>query len=119
MNNLNSVLIEGVLDGDPVITDGVCHMRMVSERSFYDSDDRENLFKEVSYFNIEVPGKLGNCCKKLGFNGRGFRVVGRLKQEEQVIDGKDQSRYVIVAEHVEFRPEKRETIKDECGGGEE
>jgi single-strand DNA-binding protein len=44
----------------------------------------------------------------MGHKGRGVRVVGRLKQERwQNAEGQAQSKVVIVAEHVEFRPENK------------
>jgi single-strand DNA-binding protein len=62
--------------------------------------------KEVSYLNVEAWAKLAENVKNLGRKGRGVRVVGRIKQERwNGADGKTQSRVVIVAEHVEFRPE--------------
>jgi single-strand DNA-binding protein len=40
--------------------------------------------------------------------GRGVRVVGRLKQDRWTDpDGKPHSRVEIVAEHVEFKPQKK------------
>jgi single-strand DNA-binding protein len=40
--------------------------------------------------------------------GRGVRVVGRLKQDRWTDpDGKPHSRVEIIAEHVEFKPQKK------------
>jgi single-strand DNA-binding protein len=52
----------------------------------------------------------------MGHKGRGVRVVGRLKQERwQDGDGKAQSKIIIVAEHIEFRPEfKSEPAAEEA-----
>jgi single-strand DNA-binding protein len=51
---------------------------------------------------------LAENCYNLGRKGRGVRVVGRLKQDRWPgQDGKNHSRVMIVAEHVEFRPEFR------------
>jgi single-strand DNA-binding protein len=111
MNNLNSVLIEGVVDGDPVIDKDICCLRIISKRYFYDPNGHSETgpvrSEETSYFNIQVPGKLGVTCKRLGSNGCGVRVVGRLKQDRLFIDGKEQSGVVIVADHLEFRPEPK------------
>jgi single-strand DNA-binding protein len=42
-----------------------------------------------------------------GEEGRGVRVVGWLKEEQQIgDDNKPQSKIIIVAEHVEFSPEQ-------------
>jgi single-strand DNA-binding protein len=62
--------------------------------------------KEVSFFDVETWGKLGEACYTKGKKGRGVRVVGRLKQNRwSDSEGKSHSRIAIVAEHVEFRPE--------------
>jgi len=62
--------------------------------------------KEISYFNIEAWSKLAENANNFGRKGRSVRIVGRLKQERwQDNDGKTRSNIVIVAEHLEFRPE--------------
>jgi single-strand DNA-binding protein len=62
--------------------------------------------KEVNFFDIETWGKLAENAASVGRKGRGVRVVGRLKQERWAnTEGKQQSKVLIVAEHLEFRPE--------------
>jgi len=108
MNNLNSVLVEGNLVRDPeykTTTKGtaLCKFTVASNRYFKQDDGFE---KEVSYFEVESWGKIADSVNNLGRKGRGVRVVGRLKQERwQSNDGKAMTRVVIVAEHVEYRPE--------------
>jgi len=108
MNNLNSTLIEGNLVRDPEFKTtakgtAICTFSIASNRWFKANDVME---KEVSYFDIETWAKLAESCNKIGKKGRGCRVVGRLKQDRWTgEDGKQRSRVVIVAEHVEFRPE--------------
>jgi len=115
MNNLNSVLVEGNLVRDPdyrTTTKGtaVCKFSIASNR-FYRQDD--NLEKEVSYFDVESWGKIAESVKNLGRKGRGVRVVGRLKQERWVSsEGKSMARVVIVADHVEYRPEFKKGSTD-------
>jgi single-strand DNA-binding protein len=116
MNNLNSVLIEGNLVKDPEFNTtpkgtAVCKFSIATERYFKRDSKME---KEVSYFNIEAWSKLAESVNGMGHKGRGVRVVGRLKQERwNDHEGKAQSRIVIMAEHVEFRPEhKKEIIKN-------
>jgi single-strand DNA-binding protein len=61
--------------------------------------------EEVSYFDVESWGKLAETVADTGHKGRGVRVVGRLKQNRWTDqEGRNQSRIVIVAEHIEFRP---------------
>jgi single-strand DNA-binding protein len=114
MKNLNSILIEGVLKADPlyrVTPKGtpVCTFSIVSKR-YYGADS--DLQEEVSFFNVEAWSKLAEMCNEKGHEGRGARVVGRLREDRWTgSDGKQHSKVVIVAEHVEFRPE----VKDEGG----
>jgi single-strand DNA-binding protein len=107
MNNLNSVLLEGELEHDPVFTiqsNGVpaCSLRLASSRFF---KGRNGIEKDVSLFNVEAEGKMAEQCKQLGHKGRGIRVVGRLRQYCRQ-DGRGQTveRTAVFAEHIEFRP---------------
>jgi single-strand DNA-binding protein len=113
MNNLNSVLIEGILVRDPLLRTtskgtALCTFSLASNRFFKQDSGLE---KEVSFFDVETWAKLAEHCYSLGHKGRGVRIVGRLKQSRwSGQDGKPQTRVSIVAEHVEFRPEfKNET----------
>jgi single-strand DNA-binding protein len=109
MNNLNSILIEGNLVRDPKFTTTpkgtpLCTFPIASVRYFKQSGSE--LEKEVSFFDIETWSKLAQHCENLGCKGRSVRVVGRLRQDRwNGSDGKVHTRIVIIAEHVEFRPE--------------
>jgi len=127
MNNLNSILIEGNLVRDPLLRSTakgtpVCTFSLASNR-FYKQDT--GFEKEVSFFEVETWAKLAENCHNLGHKGRGVRVVGRLKQERwQGSDGKPRAKIVIIAEHVEFRPEfsdkkaspQEEAIEEQVSG---
>jgi len=108
MNNLNSILIEGNLVRDPQVRQSprgkpICNFTIASSRLFKDEDALE---KEVSFFGVETWGKLAENCGQRGKKGRGCRVVGRLRQDRwNGEDGKPRARIIVVAEHVEFRPE--------------
>jgi single-strand DNA-binding protein len=108
MNNLNSIIIEGNLVRDPDFRSTVkgipvCKFDFASNRFFKQGAEME---KEVSYFTVETWGKLAEQANNLGHKGRGVRVVGRLRQDRwNDAQGKTQSKIVIVAEHLEFRPE--------------
>lgn len=102
MNSLNSVLLEGNLTDKPEeIRNGVCGFTVESTRKWINGDTLE---KEVSLINIETFGDLGKRCFDELTKGRGVRVVGRLKQEIDDIEGIAYSKIWIVAEHVEFKP---------------
>ena len=107
MNSLNSILIEGNLTKDPVLSrtpkgTSVCNLSVASNR-YYKQD--EDLQHEVSFFDVEVWAGLGETCAEYLKKGRGVRVVGRLKQDRwSDTEGNPRSRIKIVAEHVEFKP---------------
>jgi single-strand DNA-binding protein len=108
LSNLNSILIEGTLEEDSkFITTpkgaSLCTFTIATTRYFRRNGDPE---KEVSRFNIETWSKLAQQCENMGHKGRSIRVVGRLKQNRWTdSEGRSQSKIVIVAEHIEFRPE--------------
>jgi single-strand DNA-binding protein len=112
VNSLNSILLEGNLTRDPeskTLSTGtpVCTFSLASDRFYRQNDNTE---KEVSYFDVEAWAKLGLACSQNLKKGRGVRVVGRLKQDRWTdTEGKTRSRVMIVAEHVEFKPVKKET----------
>jgi len=115
MNNLNSILIEGNLVRDPECRTtpkgtAVCKFPIASNRFFRQESGME---KEVSFFDVESWGKLAESAANLGKKGRGVRVVGRLKQERwQDGEGKAKAGVIIVAEHVEFRPDFKKNNAD-------
>jgi single-strand DNA-binding protein len=118
LNNLNSVLIEGVFKKDPVLRESakgasLCKFELINRR-YYGKDMKysedmacpEDAEAEVSYITIEATGKLAKSVYRLGHKDRGARVVGRIKEERWIdADGKEKSRLIVVAEHVEMRPE--------------
>jgi single-strand DNA-binding protein len=117
MNNLNSILIEGNLVRDPEFSStpkgtALCKFSLASNRYFKQDSGME---KEICFFEAETWGKLAETCNSLGRKGRGVRVVGRLKQERwQDREGNAKSKVVIVAEHIEFRPEfKKDSATEE------
>lgn len=108
MNALNSLLIEGNLTNDPTITQTpsgatVCNFSIATNR--YYKDRAEEVIQETSFFDVTAWAKLAEACEKNARKGRAVRVVGRIKQERWTTDeGKTNSRVVIVAEHIEFKP---------------
>ena len=112
MNNLNSVLIEGNMVRDPLLRStpkgtAVCNFAIASNR-YYRQD--ANLEHEVGFFEVEAWGRLAEACTDKGRKGRGVRVVGRLKQDRWTgSDGKNHTKVAIVAEHVEYRTDFKNT----------
>ena len=119
MNNLNSVLLEGNLCRDPDLRftpkgTPVCTLVVASNRSYKVEEERQ---EEVSFIETTAWGKLATVCSDYLKKGRGVRVVGRLKQDRwQDGDGNARSKVMIVAEHVEFQPQRR---ADANGSGED
>jgi single-strand DNA-binding protein len=109
MNSLNSILLEGNLVKDPaskILPSGqqVCDFVVATNRSYKQNDSYE---KEVSYFDIEAWARLGASCAENLKKGRGVRVVGRLKQDRWFDpEGRQRTKVKVIAEHVEFKPQK-------------
>ncbi len=121
MNNLNSVLIEGNLVKDPELSytpkgAAVCKFSVACNRAFKQDDQ---LQKEVSFFDVTTWARLAENCGEYLKKGRGVRVVGRLKQDRWTDpEGKQHSRVLIVAEHVEFKPQLKKQDGDPAGDAE-
>lgn len=122
MNNLNSVLVEGNLVRDPELSytnrgTPVCKFSVACNR-YYKQDDE--LQQEVSFFDITVWSRQAEVCGEYLHKGRGVRIVGRLKQDRwQDASGNNRSRVLIIAEHVEFKPEGKARRDGEASNGEE
>ena len=114
MNNLNTVLIEGNLTRDPLA---------IAENSpnpgckFYIANNRYRIGrepgkweKETAFFPVMVFGRMGEACSRTLKKGRGVRVCGRLKQyTPRSKNGAvvlSETTTFILAEHVEFQPER-------------
>jgi single-strand DNA-binding protein len=94
----------------------VCKFTVASNRFFKQDDE---LQKEVSFFDVTAWTRLAEVCGEYLKKGRGVRVVGRLKQDRWTDpDGKPHSRILIVAEHVEFKPQINKD-KDQGEDGQE
>lgn len=106
MNNLNSILLEGVLLSD---AEGKTDSRGMFLGSFVVVSKRQSENEidqaEVSRFEVEIYGEKAKACLKELSQDRAVRVVGRLKQCRQMDEaGNVRSRVIVVAEHLEFRP---------------
>jgi len=110
MNNLNSVLLEGNLTRDPELRytpkgTPVCSFGIACNRYY---KQEQEVQQEVSFFEITVWNRQAEVCNEYLHKGRGVRVVGRLKQDRWTDgEGQNRSKVQVVAEHVEFRPERK------------
>ena len=114
MNMLNSIILEGDITkagtlecqftGFPQAT-----VTIAVERTYRGSKGNE--VSEVSEFEVIAYGNVADFLAKKGVVGQGIRVVGRLKQSRWTDgDGKECSKVIVIAEHIEFKPfVKKET----------
>ncbi len=119
MNNLNSVLIEGDLTRDPVqatTPEGIA-VTSFTIRSYRSYPVDGDIQKEISFFDVQVCGRLAERCGEELKKDRGVRVVGCLRQDRwDDKDGRPRSRVKIIGEHVEFRHPATQT--PDAGGTE-
>ena len=108
MNQLNSIILEGNLVKDSVLSEPVSGFKVckfvIGVNRFFKNKNDESV-EEVSFFEVETFGRSAEFCEKKAKKGRGVRVVGRLKQDVwKDSDGKSQSKVYVVAEHIEYKP---------------
>ena len=108
MNQLNSLILEGNLVKDAVLTEPApgfkkCNFTVGVNR-FYKNRKNEDV-SEASFFDVEAYNQVAEWCGKKATKGRGVRVVARLKQDTcKDSDGKTASRIYVIAEHIEYKP---------------
>ncbi len=106
------VVIEGNLVRDPekvlVGSNGsVMGKFSIAVNRYYKKANSEAV-EEVMYIGVQVWGGLAEGCLNYLKKGRGVRVVGRLRQERwEDKDGGNREKILVVAEHVEFKPESK------------
>jgi single-strand DNA-binding protein len=116
MNQLNSLILEGNITREPEYRETphgckVCRIPLAVNHYYKNSDGQG--VEEVSYFDVEVFGKMAEYCQTRTEKGRGMRVVGRLKQDRwKTTDGKNAYRISIIAEHIEFKPRLERKIEN-------
>lgn len=107
MNNMNQLILEGVVEKAPVILGGTAEMDIAASRYFKDTDG--NVQEEKSFFTVSGYGNLADIMMSHCPKGRGVWIVGRLKQERwKDSDGKKHSKVVVLAEHIDLKPVKEE-----------
>lgn len=102
MNNLNSLIIEGVVKGEPRYEEVGASSRVyftIEVARYYKTRDGNDA-TELSQFNIVAYGCMTSAPLK---DGVGVRVVGRLKQNTWVDGDVTHSEVQVVAEHIEVR----------------
>ncbi|MCQ2577118.1 MAG: single-stranded DNA-binding protein [Treponema sp.] len=107
MNQLNSIILEGNIVRENTLREPTPGFKVyqipLAVNRFYKGANGETS-EEVSYFDVDCYGRLAEVCKEQCKKGRGVRVVGRIKQDRWEKDGRKESKVVVVAEHIEFKP---------------
>ena len=103
MNMINSLILEGVVSGEPHLnetsTTSVLNFTIEHTR-YYKNKEGEDV-TETSHFKVVA---FGSMCKIPLKDGVGVRIVGRLKQNIWTdSDGMKHSEVQIVAEHIEIK----------------
>ena len=104
--NLNSVILEGVVSGEPHLkeTSTTSELNFTIEYTRYYKNKAGENVTETSQFSVVA---FGNVCKRPLKNGSGVRLVGRLKQNKWTDkDGVSHSEVQIMAEHIEIKKPK-------------
>ena len=101
MDMINSLIIEGVVSGEPHLVETSDVLNFTVETTRYYKNRAGEDVEEKSQFKVVVYGRM---CKLHLKEGSVVRVVGRLKQNKWTdSEGASHSEVQIVAEHIEFR----------------
>ena len=104
MNDLNSLILEGVVIGEPHLVETSDVLNFTVETTHYYKNRAGEDVEEKSQFKVVVYGSM---CKLSLKDGVGIRLVGRLKQNKWTDgDGVSHSEVQIVAEHIEIKRKK-------------
>ena len=100
MNNLNSLIIEGIVESKPVVTlsekgTPICIFTLISKRMFKEDCVSQ---EDTVTVTIETWARLAEICRERYTKRCRVRIVGRLKQN--AADGNIK----VIAEYVEFKP---------------
>ena len=104
MKNFATAMLDGHLTSDPQLRKtvngkAVSFFSIAVNHGFKNADGKE----EVSYFDIEAWGKMGENCKQYLSKGRKVTIQGELKQDRWITpDGTNRQKVKIVASSVRF-----------------
>ena len=100
MDMINSLILDGVVSGDPHLVETSDVLNFTVETTRYYKNRAGEDVEEKSQFKVVVYGRM---CKLSLKDGVGVRIVGRLKQNIWTdSDGMKHSEVQIVAEHIEI-----------------
>lgn len=111
MNMLNSLILEGVVSGEPHLKETSDVLNFTIEVTRYYKNKAGEKVTETSQFDVVAFGEYGKSLLYPLKNYQVVRIVGRLKQDKwEDSDGVTHSEVKIVAEHIEFK--KKEFSND-------
>lgn len=111
MNDLNSILLEGTLEGIPYLVykpNGatICTFKISSSRTVERDGGIET---EAHYFDILTKDRLAEVCVESLHLGTRVRVWGLIQQDRREdITGETHSKVYIKAEHLELNPSRKD-----------
>ena len=104
MNNLNSLILEGVVIGEPHLVEASNFINFTIEVSRYYKNRAGEDGEEKSQFKVIAFGAMSKLPLK---DGVGVRIVGRLKQNKWTdSEGVGHSEVQVVAKHIKIRKSK-------------
>ena len=107
MNNLNSLILEGVVVGEPHYLEATQRLEFTIDSSRVTKNRSGEDVTEHYQFEVVSYGEYGKTLLNPLKNCSGVRIVGRLKQDKwEDSDGVTHSKVYIVSEHTEFRKTK-------------
>ena len=115
MNMLNSIILEGNICKECSVTQtagGITAGTFTMEVVRHYKDSNGMTVNEKSYFDVYTYGSLADFASELE-EGRGIRIVGRLKQEFFTDCGLKRSKVVVIAEHIEVKPDFKKGVNNE------
>lgn len=103
-NNLNSLILEGVVSGEPHFVETSDVLNFTVEVTRYYKNRAGEDVGEKSLFKVIAFGAMSRLPLK---DGMSVRLVGRLKQNTWTDkDGASHSEVQVIAEHIEMRAKK-------------
>ena len=107
MNNMNSLIIEGVVIGEPHYLEATRRLEFAIDTSrVYKNGSGEDVTEHYQ-FDVVSFGEYGKDLLNPLKNCTGVRIVGSIKQDKwEDSEGVTHSKVYIVSEHIEFRKTK-------------
>jgi single-strand DNA-binding protein len=107
MNCINSLIVEGVVVGEPHYLEATQRLEFAIDSTRIHKNESGEDVTEHSQFDNVAYGDYGKSILNPLKNCKSVRVVGRLKQEKwEDSESVSHSRVYIVVEHIEFRRTK-------------